>query len=94
MLTCRTEKDAKADEAYFDSYGYFDIHRTMLGDEVRHHSDRCLANFQAAILKSTWHACMRVLFGIRHAQACCHCLFHRFKRVSKPPSEGQIIQTT
>ena len=33
-LTCRNEKDAKADEAYFDSYGYFDIHRTMLGDAV------------------------------------------------------------
>ena len=39
------EKDAKADEAYFDSYGYFDIHRTMLGDEVRHHSLPYMANF-------------------------------------------------
>ena len=45
LLTCRTEKDAKADEAYFDSYGYFDIHRTMLGDEVWHHSLLCMANF-------------------------------------------------
>ena len=32
---CRSEKVEKADEAYFDSYGYFDIHRTMLGDKVR-----------------------------------------------------------
>ena len=47
LLTCRTEKDAKADEAYFDSYGYFDIHRTMLGDEVRHHSLLCMATSQA-----------------------------------------------
>ncbi|CAL5225398.1 g8207 [Coccomyxa viridis] len=31
----RSEKVEKADEAYFDSYGYFDIHRTMLGDKVR-----------------------------------------------------------
>ena len=28
-----------ADEGYFDSYGYFDIHRTMLADKVR--SLRC-----------------------------------------------------
>ncbi len=32
---CRSDKVEKADEAYFDSYGYFDIHRTMLGDKVR-----------------------------------------------------------
>jgi hypothetical protein len=30
----RSEKVEKADEAYFDSYGYFDIHRTMLEDKV------------------------------------------------------------
>lgn len=25
----------RADEGYFDSYGYFDIHRTMLADKAR-----------------------------------------------------------
>ena len=30
----RSERVEKADEAYFDSYGYFDIHRTMLEDKV------------------------------------------------------------
>ena len=34
LPACRSEKVEKADEAYFDSYGYFDIHRTMLGDKV------------------------------------------------------------
>lgn len=25
----------QADEGYFDSYGYFDIHRTMISDKAR-----------------------------------------------------------
>jgi hypothetical protein len=33
----------RADEGYFDSYGYFDIHRTMLADKV---STGCLAGYE------------------------------------------------
>src|SRR5579875_2960367 len=31
----RTAHIQAADEGYFNSYGYFDIHRTMLADRVR-----------------------------------------------------------
>ncbi len=57
MTACRSEKVEKADEAYFDSYGYFDIHRTMLGDKVRSSGPICWA---LGILGWLLHFDMRV----------------------------------
>ena len=93
LPTCRTEKDAKADEAYFDSYGYFDIHRTMLGDEVRHHSLCCMPNPQ-----STARGADGVPAGVyflwpdvhRHVVAACPLDSERV-RSSKSPAEGQTV---